>query len=574
MFIGLSRTRIDQQGSETTPPYIKVNDYQGSIMNVLSNISVRYKLTLIIMLFSLLIIALETLNLSDMREQLEISKEQQSKEIVSTANHISNYFYQQFKQGKISEDVAKESAIAAVSAMRYGDGNYIFISDLNAYMISHPLKPQLNGKNLSNTMDPDGFKLFKAFANLARKQGEGVVNYRWAKPGVSGAVKKISYINSMKEWGWVFGTGVYVDDLDAIFYEELSHAAILLALLMPIILLISVIISKSITQPISQISQAMQRLAKGDFTAKIVNNGSDEIGKLGESLNQTADSLSGLIKQVGDSCILIKQSTQSAAATTVQTLDGVNRQRDQTEALAAAVHEMSMTAQDVADTADKTADNSRSANDDALNGREIVGSTIGKINLVSSQMQALLTTISQLEQDTEEVEIILNVISNISDQTNLLALNAAIEAARAGDQGRGFAVVADEVRQLAKRTQESTGQIRELNERLKSAFSNAVIMVRKGHEYTENSTSSAEGAGEYIRTISEKINQILQMNDAVADSVKQQSIVAEEINQSITTISSIAEETSLGANETAQANQSLDNMAHQLEGHLSKFKVS
>lgn len=543
-------------------------------MNVLSNLSVRYKLALIILLFSLLIAALETLNLTDMREQLEISKEQQSKEIVSTASNISNYYYQQFKQGKITEAAAKEAAITAVSAMRYGKGNYVFISDINAHMVSHPIKPQLNGKNLSNTTDPDGFKLFKAFAELARSQGEGVVNYRWPKPGVEGAVRKISYITSLKEWGWVFGTGVYTDDLDEIFYEELSHAAILLALLMPIILLLSVIISKSITQPISQISQAMQRLAKGDFTTKVDALGRDEIGQLGAGLNDTTDSLSDLIKQVESSCILIKQSTQSAAATTVQTLDGVNRQKDQTEALAAAVHEMSMSAQDVADTADKTADNSRSANSDALNGREIVDSTIGKINLVSSQMGGLLTTISQLEQDTEEVENILNVISNISDQTNLLALNAAIEAARAGDQGRGFAVVADEVRQLAKRTQESTGQIRELNERLKSAFSNAVVMVKKGHEYTENSTDSAENAGEYIRTISEKINEILHMNDAVANSVKQQSIVADEINQSISTISSIAEETSIGANETAQANQSLDNMAKQLEEHLNKFKVA
>ncbi len=543
-------------------------------MNLLSHISVRYKLTLIIVLFSLLILALETLNLSDMREQLEISKEQQSKEIVTTANHLTNHFYQQFKQGKLTEEAAKQAAIEAVSAMRYSDGNYVFISDMNAFMISHPIKPQLNGKDLSNTQDPDGFKLFKAFADLAREQGEGVVNYRWPKPGVEGAIKKISYISSMKEWGWVFGTGVYVDDLDAIFLEELSHAAILLASLMPIIIFVSVIISKSITQPISQISQAMQRLAQGDFTTKVNSSGSDEISKLSNGLNETTDSLSGLIKQVETSCILIKQSTQSAAATTVQTLDGVNRQKDQTEALAAAVHEMSMSAQDVADTADKTADNSRSANSDALNGREIVDSTIGRINLVSSQMASLLTTISQLEQDTEEVENILNVISNISDQTNLLALNAAIEAARAGDQGRGFAVVADEVRQLAKRTQESTSQIRELNERLKSAFSNAVVMVKKGHEYTENSTDSAENAGEYIRTISEKITQILQMNDVVANSVKQQSIVADEINQSITTISSIAEETSLGANETAQANQSLDDMAKQLEGHLNKFKVA
>lgn len=543
-------------------------------MNILSNLSVRYKLSLIIVLFCALILSLETINLSDMRQQLEIAKEQQSREIVKSAKNVALHYHQQYKSGKISEKEAQQAALEAISAMRYTDKNYVFISDFNAFMVSHPIKPQLNGKDLSDTADPDGFKLFSAFAKLARTKGEGVVNYRWPKPGVEGAVKKISYITSMKDWGWVFGTGVYVDDLDAIFYEELSHALILLALVLLIIIFTCVIISKSITHPIAEISKVMQRLAEGDFTNSVVKTSRDEIGQLAVHLNHTTVSLSKLIKQVESSCLLIKQSTQSAAATTIQTFDGVNRQRDQTESLAAAVNEMSMTAQEVADTADKTADNSRSANTAAEQGREIVNSTIDRINLVSSEMQGLLTTISQLEQDTEEVEIILNVISNISDQTNLLALNAAIEAARAGDQGRGFAVVADEVRQLAMRTQESTGQIRELNERLKSAFGNAVMMVKRGHEYTINSTDSAKDAGDYMRTISDKINEILHMNDVVANSVKQQSLVADEINNSILTISTIAEETSLGANETAEASQSLANMADQLEVQIDKFKVA
>ncbi|MEH6445221.1 MAG: methyl-accepting chemotaxis protein [Oceanospirillaceae bacterium] len=542
-------------------------------MNLISNLSVRYKLSLIIFLFSALILVLEFVNLTDMREQLEISKADQSKEIVMSASNIATHFYDQYKKGGISEAQARKSALEAISAMRYDDQNYVFISDLNAYMISHPIKPQLNGKDMSNTADPNGFKLFAQFAKLAKRQGSGIVTYYWPKPGFADPVEKITYINLMKEWGWVIGTGVYADDLDQIFYHELINAIILLSLIMPIILIVAVIISRNITRPIAQISEAMQRLAKGDFTVMTTYTSRDEIGHLAKSLNITTHALSDLIKQVEGSCLLIKQSTQSAAATTVQTFDGINRQKDQTEALAAAVNEMSLSAQEVAQTANLTADHSRSANSAAQQGREIVESTIGRINLVSSEMQSLLVTMEQLQQDTEEVETILNVISNISDQTNLLALNAAIEAARAGDQGRGFAVVADEVRQLAKRTQESTGQIKELNERLKSAFTNAVTMVEKGHEYTQHSTSSAQDVSDYINTISLKINEILEMNDQVANSAGQQSIVAEEINKSISTISNIAEETSLGANDTAQASQSLADMSIQLETHLQKFKV-
>jgi len=283
--------------------------------------------------------------------------------------------------------------------------------------------------------------------------------------------------------------------------------------------------------------------------------------------------LSTLIKQVERSCLMIKESTESAATTTIQTFDGVNRQKDQTQALAAAVNEMSMSAQEVARRALDTATSSRSAHSEAVQGIQIVETTIDKIKQVSSQMQSLQTIMIQLERDTESVENILNVISDISDQTNLLALNAAIEAARAGNQGRGFAVVADEVRHLAKRTQDSTGQIRELNERLKSEFSAAVAMAQEGYESTSQCTLSAKEAGVHINTISSRVNEILQMSAQVASSAEQQSIVADEINNNISTISIIAEETSSGANETALVSQSLANMSIQLETRLAEFKI-
>ncbi|MGB1236671.1 MAG: methyl-accepting chemotaxis protein [Pseudomonadales bacterium] len=543
-------------------------------MNVLNNLSVRHKLTLIIALFCLLIVALETINLSDMRHQLEYAKGEQSHQIVSIAQSSANSYHQRYKEGALTLEQAQQQAIKTISDMRYDDDNYVFISDLNANMIAHPVKPQLNGKNLSQTSDANGLKIFVEFAKVAARDGGGVVRYLWPKPGSDAAVEKISYVGQMEPWGWVIGTGVYTDDLEAIFYEELLHAAVVLLLIFPVILLVSVAISKSITGPISQISTVMQRLAKGDLTARVAYQSRDEIGALSKNLNITVDELSNLIRQVGRSCQQIKESTQSAAATTVQTFDGVKRQRERTEALAAAVEQMSQSVREVAQTATETADNSRSADQAAEEGRSIVESTISRINGVSGEMQGLLETIGQLEQDTEEVETILNVISNISEQTNLLALNAAIEAARAGDQGRGFAVVADEVRQLAMRTQESTAQIRELNERLKAAFGNAVVMVRQGHANTQGSSESAQTAGEQIFTISGKINQILQMSDIVANSVRQQSEAAVEINEGIVTISGIAEETSLGAQETARASKSLDEMAQQLEQQLKHFKVA
>jgi len=543
-------------------------------MKFISNLSVSNKLALITFSFCALILIIEFFNLNNMREQLETAKAEQSKQIVMSASYIAEHYYQQYKKGELSQEQAKAKALEAIAAIRYDETNYVFISNVKAKMLSHPIKPELNGQDMSLTRDKNGVSIFVEFANIAKNQGHGSLNYYWPKPNSTLAIEKISYVNLIEQWGWVIGTGVYTDDIHEIFMSELIRNIALLALILPIILIITYIISRNITKPIAEISQAMKRISQGDFTVTARYQSRDEIGELATSLNTTAYSLSKLVRQVEDSCSLIKESTHNAAATTIQTFDGVNRQKDQTQALAAAVNEMSMSAQEVAQRAADTAKNSRSANNIATQGIQIVESTIGKIQQVSTQMQGLQGIMLQLEQDTEEVETILNVISDISDQTNLLALNAAIEAARAGTQGRGFAVVADEVRHLAKRTQDSTGQIRGLNERLKSEFSKAVALVKEGHASTKLCTVSARDAGDHINTISLKINEILQMSDQVAISVEEQSKVADELNQNISIISTIAEQTSEGANETAQSSQSLSSMSMQLESTLQEFKVA
>jgi len=543
-------------------------------MKFISNLSVSNKLGLIIFSFCTLILIIEFFNLKETREQLESAKTEQSKQIVMSASHIAEHYYQQYQNGEISQEQAKTNALEAIAAIRYDTTNYVFISSVKAKMLSHPIKPELNGQDMSFTRDKNGVNIFVEFAKIAKRQGHGSLNYYWPKPNSTLAAEKISYVNLIEQWGWVIGTGVYADDINETFMSELIRTITILALILPIILIITYIISRNITKPIAEISHAMKRISQGDFTVTASYQSRDEIGELATNLNITAYALSKLVRQVEDSCSLIKASTHSAAATTIQTFDGVNRQKDQTQALAAAVNEMSMSAQEVAQRAADTAKNSRNAQSIATQGIQIVESTIGKIQQVSTHMQVLQSIMLRLEQDTEEVETILNVISDISDQTNLLALNAAIEAARAGNLGRGFAVVADEVRHLAKRTQDSTGQIRSLNERLKTEFANAVALVKEGHASTELCTISARDTGNHINTISAKINEILQMSDQVAISVEQQSKVADELNQNISIISTIAEETSEGASETAQSSQSLSSMSMQLESTLREFKIA
>ncbi len=542
-------------------------------MRFLNNLPVRKKLAVIIVMLVGLALALEAINLIEYKSQLEHSRAVQSREIVSSAHAIAHYYHQQAQQGVLDESKAKQLALDAIAAMRYDTTNYVFIGNLQGEVVMHPIDSSLNGKNLTNAPDANGGMFFQDIMRVAREKQEGLVEYYWTRPNQSEAVPKISYVKLFRPWNWMVVTGVYVDDIQELFFQQLMNALLILALAVPLIVMLSLRIANGITQPLLAISAVMQRVSKGDLTGQVEHSSRDELGHLAQNVNETVDELRTLIKHVGISCVQIRESSESAAATTAQTFAGVKRQHEETEALATAMHEMAMTAQEVADTAERTASSSHDANDAANQGNQIVDTTIGRINNVADEMQKLLTTISQLERDTEEVENILNIISEISDQTNLLALNAAIEAARAGDQGRGFAVVADEVRQLAKRTQESTEQIRELNERLKSACHNAVSMMKNGHQHTQNSATSAQQAGEYIHTIVGQVNAIMDMNTMVATAVKEQSAVAEDMNRNITTISQIAEETSQGANETAKTSHNLADLARQMEQRLDAFKI-
>lgn len=542
-------------------------------MRFLNNLPVRKKLAVIIVMLVGLTLALEAINLIEYKHQLENSRATQSREIVSSAHSIVQYYHQQAKSGKLKEAEAQQRALDSIAAIRYDTTNYVFIGNLEGEVVMHPINSSLNGKNLKNSPDATGEMFYQEIMRVARDEQEGLVEYYWTRPNQSEPVPKISYVKRFNAWNWMVVTGVYVDDIQQLFIEQLTKALVILALVVPLIVLISLRIASGITAPLQAISAIMQRVSKGDLTGQVEQNSRDELGHLAQNVNETVQELRTLIKHVGSSCLQIREASESAAATTAQTFAGVKRQHEETEALATAMHEMAMTAQEVADTAERTASSSHDADNAAHQGNKIVDTTIGRINNVADEMQRLLTTISQLERDTEEVENILNIISEISDQTNLLALNAAIEAARAGDQGRGFAVVADEVRQLAKRTQESTEQIRELNERLKSACHNAVSMMKNGHEHTQNSATSAQQAGEYIHTIVDQVNTIMDMNTMVATAVKEQSAVAEDMNRNITTISQIAEETSQGANETANTSHNLADLARQMEQRLDAFKI-
>jgi methyl-accepting chemotaxis protein len=274
-------------------------------------------------------------------------------------------------------------------------------------------------------------------------------------------------------------------------------------------------------------------------------------------------------------------NTSDVVATQTSKVDDIATQSSQAIALQSteidqvttAVNEMTLSVQEVARTSSEASNASIQVSNDAKSGNQLVESSLGSIKLLSTNIDHSMEMIERLAKESDGISVVLDVIKNIAGQTNLLALNAAIEAARAGEQGRGFAVVADEVRTLAERTQQSTEQIEKIILRLQSGVSDTSKSMSISHENVGKSVLSSEEVGEALGRISTSAQSIVDFNAQIVKATEEQTIVAQEIDQKIIAINSLASKTAVGAKETAE---SLDNMVeqtNQLKEVIHAFKI-
>ena len=318
----------------------------------------------------------------------------------------------------------------------------------------------------------------------------------------------------------------------------------------------------------------LARVADGDLTSRTrIAHTNDELGALCDGLNNMKSKLKSLLAEVTGTSSQLASAAEEMTAITEQTKDAITRQQMEINQVATAMSEMSASSQEVADNASITSESARQADVEAHQGSEVVQQSVRGIRSVADSVREAAEVIQRLEQDSDQIGTILDVIRGIADQTNLLALNAAIEAARAGEQGRGFAVVADEVRTLAQRTQQSTQEIHAMIEQLQGGARNAVQVMEQGRQLTEQSVEQSGKAGSSLDAITAAVSSITDMNLQIASAANEQSHVAEEMARNINEISAVSEETAEGAEQTAQASQQLADLAAQLQHLVGQFKV-
>ncbi|MFH7565490.1 methyl-accepting chemotaxis protein [Oceanimonas smirnovii] len=544
-------------------------------MNWLRSLTIAKRLYLNLLLLSAGILGVTLLMLWFFYQSLVEEKRTQAMHQVQQASSVIQHYYAQQLSGQLSEAQARSLAKVAVAGLRYGNDDYFWINDHHPRMILHPMKPELNGEDLSGFQDPNGKRLFVEMVREIETGGRGFVHYLWPKPGLSEPVEKVSYVQLFDPWGWIIGTGIYIDDVETQLFELAGKVMLLMLGLGAVAVLVAVVLIRSILNPVSQTVSALRDIShgEGDLRQRLDESGRDEITQLSQSFNQFCARLGDTIRRLSPISREVTEASGRLADIVRHNRSVSEQQSAETEQVATAMQEMLATSSEVARSAEQAAEASRESSFAAEQGSQQVADTCQHSSALVNELSQAQNRLGALAERTKEIGTVLEVIRTIAEQTNLLALNAAIEAARAGEQGRGFAVVADEVRELATRTQSSTNEIEQIIQGLQQESDDTVTRMQTLMQRAEETQGSAVQAGEALATITERMTLINDMNNQIATAAEQQRQTTEEMSRNLSRLSELAEEVRSKTHETDSAGTALLGLGQRLSAEVDGFKA-
>ncbi|WPZ32373.1 cache domain-containing protein [Thalassobaculum sp. OXR-137] len=503
------------------------------------NLPLTQKMVVFVAAITILNVSWGAWTLYSQKEMLTTGKQRQITAVVDAAYSIAAGYEARAKAGALPVDEAKSAAMDAIRELRYADGDYVWINDMNHVVVMHPIKPALDGQDVSGLKDPAGTFVFREFVNAVKANGSGFVNYQWPKPGFEQPVEKTSFVKLLPGWNWVLGSGLYLDDVQAEFRSVALQVGLSVLAVTAAMLGFTWLFARNVARPLTSSVSAVQRLADEDLSVEDGDDQrKDEIGDLSRAIASFKSKLrerQELARQQAAEQ-LEKERRRDASerlirdfsATMAGVLERLSEASDEMSSTAETVHRSASTTTDQAVTVSAAAEQasvnvqtvSSAAQEMAASIAEVTRQ-VGAANSVTGEAQVqakdIVNTVSRLQAATGQITEVVDLISSIAAQTNLLALNATIEAARAGDAGKGFAVVAGEVKGLATQTASATADI--------------------SRQIQEMQEVSGEATGA-IAEIADVIERIGSISASVAAAMDQQNAATQEIVRSVEEVAS------------------------------------
>ncbi|KHT39800.1 chemotaxis protein [Vibrio sinaloensis] len=479
-------------------------------------------------------------------------------------------------EGTLEEDEAKALATRLLRNNIYKDNEYVYVADDKMTFVATPLDPQLHGTSFHDFKDGNGNSVGQLILDVLGRSSGKIVEYTWTQKLADGSIEeKLSIAERTPHWGWVVGTGIGFNEVNARFWSTAQWQLMLCLLIAGSILAALIVSIRRMLALLGgepqDVRKAVQDVANGHIQTSF--NEKAPSGSIYEAVQQMSQSLAQLVENLDGSMHALRgelANVEERAASIAQLTDS---QQQSTEMIATAMTEMASSANNVADSASDTAKNTDEADKQSQHTQQLIHNTVDNIQGLAGQLGAASRAVADLDNDVNNIVKVLDVIGDIAEQTNLLALNAAIEAARAGEQGRGFAVVADEVRNLAGRTQDSTKEIQQMITNLQEGSRNAIQTMEVCAETSESTVEESQNASEALQQIVVALESISQMSHQIATAAAEQTQVSDDISQRINMIEESGTQLSGVVTESHNSTQSLAKLANELENWLSKFTV-
>ncbi|OGB28442.1 MAG: hypothetical protein A3F78_00420 [Burkholderiales bacterium RIFCSPLOWO2_12_FULL_61_40] len=514
----------------------------------LSSVTIARRLTLLVISAILGVILLAAVFLASERRLIMEERQSGVRQTVEIAHGLVAHFHALASAGKIPEDEAKQRALAALRELRYSGNEYFWINDMQPMMVMHAIKPELEGKNMSDNKDPTGNYLFMDFVKVVKASGAGFVFYLWPKPGSAQPVQKVSYVKGFAPWGWIIGSGVYVDTVDSEILGRILGFSIGSVALAGVLLVIGLFISRGILRQMggepAYAGDITHRISEGDLTTSITLNQGDQSSLL-HSIQSMRDKFADIVEQV-------RQSAQGVAAASSEIAQGNHDLSARTEHQASALEETAASMEELSATVRQNADSARQANQLAMNASTVAvkgGDVVCQV----------VETMKGINESSRKIADIIGVIDGIAFQTNILALNAAVEAARAGEQGRGFAVVASEVRSLAGRSADAAKEIKTL--------------IHTSVERVEHGATLVDQAGITMTEVVSSIRRVTDIVGEISAASNEQAMGVSQVGEAVTQMDQTTQQNAALVEEMAAAASSLKSQAQELVQVMAVFKT-